>query len=1044
MLLRNLVIWGAAWGVSTWAAAAGPPFVDAPVQAREVLKATGVKGGLAVLVGCGDGRLAAGLRAGEGFLVQALDTDAASLAAARRNIQSLGLYGAVTVDRFDGKHLPYVDNLVRLLVAEDLGGVPASEMLRVLTPLGVAYFRQDGRWRKIVKPWPKEIDQWTHYLHDASNNAVARDSVVAPPKGLQWSAAPRYCRSHEYDSSISAMVSAGGRIFYILDDGPTGVVDKRLPQNWSLQARDAFSGVFLWKVPVPDWGWPGWKKDDLARADWTTRANERLRSPVSLPRRLVADGERVYVTLGYRGAVSILDAATGTVIRQCAGTENTDEILLSDGVLLAVVRKDRPGMGKGRPGGKPSVGKEPVQVAGTDRLMAVDAATGRVLWQTPPHAISQQCVAIEDGRVFFHTIDHLVCLDLQTGRQRWRTSSPSIYGPLFNTSETMVAFGGKVFFSGRELEAYSAETGKRLWSVSAKGRKGPGRYTPPDLFVASGCVWAGHASDALVEGLDPQTGAVKQKVDLKKLINPWHHYRCYRSKATDRYLIWPKQGAEFIDLQGNNHMRNDWLRGPCRYGLMPCNGMLYMGPHQCICFSGVLLNGFNALTPRSAAGAAAPAQQPRLERGPAFETMAEPGGKHSADWPMFRANPTRGGNVKTAAPLALSQAWQAKLRGKLTQPVVSAGRLYVCDKETNRVLCLDAKNGHILWSVTVGGPVDSPPTIHGGLVIFGSADGWVYGLRARDGVQAWRYRVAAAEARVVSMGRVESVWPVHGAVLVQNGIVYAAAGRSTFLDGGIFLCALDPASGRLLHAAQLEGPWPDVTVDDGSGRGTPGALADVLVGDGTNVYTRQVMFDAELRQQGSWGGKQLGSGVPKSHLMSSSNLLDDAGFNRTTWRYGSSVSRGPGGLVFNSETTYSAEAYTKRVGRSMVYFPGEGYVRLSAQPSDQGTRKRKGRRRPADDGAGWNQTVPIYVRAMALAGGTLLVAGMPDSVIPEDPLAALEGRAGGVLWVVSALDGKKLAECRLDAPPVFDGLIAAEGRLYLSLADGRVVCLGGK
>ena len=1044
MLLRNLVIWVAAWGVSTWAVAVGPPSGAAPVQAREILKATGVKGGLVVLIGCGDGRLAAGLHAEEGFLVQALDSDAASVAAARRNIQSLGLYGAVTVDRFDGRRLPYVDNLVRLLVAEDPGGVPASEMLRVLAPLGVAYVRQDGQWRKIVKPWPKEIDQWTHYLHDASNNAVAQDSVVASPKGLQWSAGPRYCRSHEYDSSISAMVSAGGRIFCILDDGPTGVVDKRLPQKWSLQARDAFSGVFLWKVPVPDWGWPGWKKDDLARADWTTRANERLRSPVSLPRRLVADGQRVYVTLGYRGAASILDAATGTVIRQCAGTENTDEILLSDGVLLAVVRKDRPGMGKGKPGAKPSVGKEPVQVAGTDRLMAVDAATGKVLWQTPPHAISQQCVAIEDGRVFFHTIDHLVCLDLRTGKERWRRPSQSIYGPLFNTSETMVAFGGKVFFSGRELEAYSAETGKRLWSVSAQGRKGPGRYTPPDLFVASGCVWAGHASDAFVEGLDPQTGAVKQKVALKKLINPWHHYRCYRSKATDRYLIWPKQGAEFIDLQGSNNMRNDWLRGPCRYGLMPCNGMLYLGPHQCICFSGVLLNGFNALTPRSAAGAAAPVRQPRLEKGPAFGSAVEPEGKRGAEWPMFRANPTRSGNVNTTVPPALSRAWQAKLRGKLTQPVVSEERLYVCEKETNRVLSLDGKDGRILWSVTVGGPVDSPPTIQRGQVIFGSADGWVYSLRARDGVQAWRYRVAPTEARVVSMGRVESVWPVHGAVLVQNGIVYAAAGRSTFLDGGIFLCALDPATGTLLHEAQLEGPRPDVSVDDGAGRDTPGALADVLVGDGTNVYMRQVMFDAELRQQGSWGGKRLGNGAAKPHLESSSNLLDDAGFNRTTWSYGGSVSRGPGGLVFDSKTTYSADAYTKRVGRSVAYFPGEGYVRLSARPSDQGTRKRKGRRRPADDGAGWNQTVPIYVRAMALAGDTLLVTGVPDSVNPKDPLAALEGRAGGVLWVVSALDGKKLAECRLNAPPVFDGLIAAEGRLYLSLADGRVVCLGGK
>jgi hypothetical protein len=37
-----------------------------------------------------------------------------------------------------------------------------------------------------------------------------------------------------------------------------------------------------------------------------------------------------------------------------------------------------------------------------------------------------------------------------------------------------------------------------------------------------------------------------------------------------------------------------------------------------------------------------------------------------------------------------------------------------------------------------------------------------------------------------------------------------------------------------------------------------------------------------------------------------------------------------------------------------------------------------------------------------------------------------------------------LREIPLDVPPVFDGLIIAEGRLFLSTLDGRVICLGGK
>ena len=46
------------------------------------------------------------------------------------------------------------------------------------------------------------------------------------------------------------------------------------------------------------------------------------------------------------------------------------------------------------------------------------------------------------------------------------------------------------------------------------------------------------------------------------------------------------------------------------------------------------------------------------------------------------------------------------------------------------------------------------------------------------------------------------------------------------------------------------------------------------------------------------------------------------------------------------------------------------------------------------------------------------------------------------MWVVSAADGRKLEEHRLDAAPVFDGMMAANGRVYVSALDGRITCLG--
>ena len=49
---------------------------------------------------------------------------------------------------------------------------------------------------------------------------------------------------------------------------------------------------------------------------------------------------------------------------------------------------------------------------------------------------------------------------------------------------------------------------------------------------------------------------------------------------------------------------------------------------------------------------------------------------------------------------------------------------------------------------------------------------------------------------------------------------------------------------------------------------------------------------------------------------------------------------------------------------------------------------------------------------------------------------------GALLWAVSAAEGTKLAEYPLDAVPVFDGIASANGRLYMTLENGHVLCLG--
>ncbi|MHC4511020.1 MAG: class I SAM-dependent methyltransferase, partial [Planctomycetota bacterium] len=177
-------------------------------QAGRILEAAGIKGGLIVHIGCGDGRLTAALRANESYLVHGLDPDATIVRQAREHVRSLGLYGEVSVEQSSGDLLPYIDNLANLIVCEDLGTIAMDEVLRVLCPNGVAYIKTGDTWAKTVKPRPKEIDEWTHYLHDASGNAVAHDSIVGPPARFQWVGSPRWSRHHDRMASVSACVSA--------------------------------------------------------------------------------------------------------------------------------------------------------------------------------------------------------------------------------------------------------------------------------------------------------------------------------------------------------------------------------------------------------------------------------------------------------------------------------------------------------------------------------------------------------------------------------------------------------------------------------------------------------------------------------------------------------------------------------------------------------------------------------------------------------------------------------------------------------------------
>ena len=141
--------------------------------------------------------------------------------------------------------------------------------------------------------------------------------------------------------------------------------------------------------------------------------------------------------------------------------------------------------------------------------------------------------------------------------------------------------------------------------------------------------------------------------------------------------------------------------------------------------------------------------------------------------------------------------------------------------------------------------------------------------RPSDGSLRWRFRIGKDERRTIVDDHLESIWPIHGSVLVQRGTVYFAAGRSSHLDGGIRLYAVDLATGKLKKQITLS--------SDAEGDNRALVNMDLLVSDGKMINMGLAQFDADLNLQNPSN---------LSTLICDTGFLADAWFHRENWVLG--------------------------------------------------------------------------------------------------------------------------------------------------------------
>lgn len=901
---------------------------DSSSLATQILQQSGVRGGFVVQLGIGDGSLTQALRANTSYQVQGLDRDAAIVESVRRTLIKNDSYGEVAVDQLIGDQLPYIDNLVNLLVSEDLGSIPLSEVQRVLVPNGVAYLKgADGQWTKTVKPRPVDIDEWSHYFHDASGNAVAQDTVVGPPRHLQWVGSPRYSRHHDRMASLSALVSTSGRLFYIMDEGSR--ISVQLPAKWKLIARDAFNGTVLWKRDIPDW------QNHL----WPLKSG-----PTQLSRRLVADGNEVLVTLGYDAPISCIDGATGETVRSYADSEGTEEILKVGTLLFAVVRKGKAELAdyapvNGRVGDQ-ALARELFWNEEPRILMAYEADSGKRLWARQTK-ISPLTLVADSRAVYFHNGETITAVDQASGEPIWTSQSVTRrnqfnfnFGPRLLVNKDVVLFAG----GDGQMLSLSASDGQKLWSAS---HPNSGYQSPQDLMVVGGLVWCapttGGNDSGVFTGRDPKTGEVKKEFP-PNVDTYWFHHRCYIAKATEKFILPSRTGIEFVSPSEQDWDIHHWVRGGCLYGVLPCNGLTYAPPHNCACYPEAKLFGFNALAP-IAPTRPIPTEIPeqgRLVPGSAYDRALKEKSSGQADWPTFRHDNTRSGAASTAVPPQVSLQWEANLTGRLTAPVVADGKVFIARTDAHTLVALDQVSGQTVWQYTIGARIDSPPTIARGRVLFGGCDGWVYCLSASDGQLVWRYRAAPLDRRTMAYEQQESLWPVHGSVLVRDEVVYAVAGRSNFLDGGLRLVRLDLDKGHKLSETLMDSTNPETgnnLQEKIKILQMPVGLPDILSADDRYLYMKSQKFDFDGKRLdiGPHSGDaakqasvQRGDG---EHIFAPMGFLDDSWYHRSYWVHGQSFAGGHNGYYQAGKFAPSGQILVKGNGYVFGYGRKPEYLR---------------------------------------------------------------------------------------------------------------------
>ena len=1004
--------------------------------AEEMVADAGTRAGLCVVPCCGSMELVAALVRQSDFFVHVLEPDDTKLHLIRQAIESTGTYGRrASAERGNLSRLPYPEYCANLIVC-DLSELPRddacwSEVLRVLRPGGIAFVGQStetagtrtpisaealrakltamgvhefdivrthGLWARIRRARPAGTGEWSHGRWGTpGNNPCVDDSLVKAPFHTLWIAEPNNF------TKFGLPLATEGRV--LLRHGGITYEGRYKPSQQPdlIQAFDAYNGALLWQ--------------------------RRLEEPEGDG--FVAAGDRVFAA--GRTTLVALDARDGSVVWRLraedvlSGMKSWGRYRSADDALVATVCDTLP--------------QDLARVRRT-ALVGLSPSDGSMLWKLQS-AGGVGSFALGHRRCFYSSRRDLVAVRIDDSQEIWRRPMAGsgmvryYRGTTYTDSASFAAADGA---PGRRGNFRGVFVGDRVYAGGLKG------VSVTDLAT-------GEALRSFPVPRDPYC----PKTGIPDGCS-FMYGRCIKRTASTNCYFFSYGGTVIGDLIRNEVFPCESFRSNCRTGVIVGNGLVYNSPSGCGCAFPV--RGGASLVPvDESLYWCRPESKPQLqlEKGPAFADEIATAKARDA-WPCFRHDPARSAGTEAQVAWPVSRRWQARLPGKLTPPIVAGGSVFI-GSDNHSVYALDAGTGKTGWRFVTGGEIWASPAWWQGRLHVGSQDGWVYCLQADSGRLIWRFRGAPHDRKMLYYGRPQSLWPIAGGVIVEDGTVQFCAGRCS--HDRVFVWSLDARTGEVLwqndqagRAVEITGPEGGISPHGVSPSGVLAASRELLyVPQGPYAPAAFARDDGRMLWWGRRGDSTQRSNIEVQNiggpnLVVAEDLLLMGGPNPVTGSVQSYVALDAltGRMWGADDPRLFAKAGRDSTGRAMdvqrAAF-GTKPIRFGQEFSPV----------VADDGVfvtGYRGSFFDLKKCLEtqfgvaardarkwstpLPSGTLIVAD--DKVLIASP---------GRLTTLARSDGNTLGHVELptEGAPLCDGIAAAENSIFVVTTAGEVVRLSG-